>query len=611
MAFSFGSAGATTAQPLFGGTGTAATSGFGGFGTGLGTTASNTGGMLGFGQPATTQTTGFSFGLPTATTSGSTGFSFGAPTTTTAATGFGGFGASTASTGAFSFGTTTTTSSAPTFGANTGFGGLGSSTGTTNAASTGFGTAGSTGFGTTKPAFNFGTGTGTTFGTGTGTGTTFGTGTGTTFGTGTGTGTIFGTGTGTTFGTGTAFGTGTSIFGQPQQPQQQQENALANLAMAVSLPQIFGDERDAIIARWNQLQACWGSGKGYFNQSGGFVEFKPDNPFCRFKAVGYHVIPTGRNEDGLVALVLNKKENDVSSVQQQVVDTITRILARPTLSVCVEGIRPMPEDRTELIIYVIERPAQGPAKRVPAQELCNFFQQQAQWSQLTSQLAAERILPKMGWTPEQIKEYLNNPPAGIDPLLWRQAKLDNPDPDRLVPVPMVGFRELQRRLKHQQEETKLHQQRLDVMAGDLSELQTQHSQTLAKLDDYKRKHLELGHRLLKVIVKQEICRKLGYAIQAEEETLKVQLEQLQVELNHPTQFKGRLNELMSQIRMQSQAGLGWGEPAYQMDTHMQAEIKQILKQQQEGLQHLIDIIKTDSENLTRMEQLLAASRVGR
>ncbi|PVD34818.1 hypothetical protein C0Q70_06096 [Pomacea canaliculata] len=532
MAFSFGSAGATTAQPLFGGTGTAATSGFGGFGTGLGTTASNTGGMLGFGQPATTQTTGFSFGLPTATTSGSTGFSFGAPTTTTAATGFGGFGASTASTGAFSFGTTTTTSSAPTFGANTGFGGLGSSTGTTNA-------------------------------------------------------------------------------GQPQQPQQQQENALANLAMAVSLPQIFGDERDAIIARWNQLQACWGSGKGYFNQSGGFVEFKPDNPFCRFKAVGYHVIPTGRNEDGLVALVLNKKENDVSSVQQQVVDTITRILARPTLSVCVEGIRPMPEDRTELIIYVIERPAQGPAKRVPAQELCNFFQQQAQWSQLTSQLAAERILPKMGWTPEQIKEYLNNPPAGIDPLLWRQAKLDNPDPDRLVPVPMVGFRELQRRLKHQQEETKLHQQRLDVMAGDLSELQTQHSQTLAKLDDYKRKHLELGHRLLKVIVKQEICRKLGYAIQAEEETLKVQLEQLQVELNHPTQFKGRLNELMSQIRMQSQAGLGWGEPAYQMDTHMQAEIKQILKQQQEGLQHLIDIIKTDSENLTRMEQLLAASRVGR
>ena len=44
-------------------------------------------------------------------------------------------------------------------------------------------------------------------------------------------------------------------------------------------------------------------------------------------------------------------------------------------------------------------------------------------------------------------------------------------------------------------------------------------------------------RCLQVIVKQEICRKLGYAVQVEEEMLKVQLEHLQVELNHPTQFK--------------------------------------------------------------------------
>nr|KAG5707790.1 hypothetical protein BaRGS_015950 [Batillaria attramentaria] len=343
--------------------------------------------------------------------------------------------------------------------------------------------------------------------------------------------------------------------------------------MAVSLPQIFGDERDAIIARWNQVQACWGTGKGFFSQTG-VAEFKPDNPFCRFRAIGYHVIPSGRNEDGLVALVLKKKEAEVSAAQQQVVDTLTKVLAKPTLSVCVEGIRPMPEERTELVVYVLERPTQGPAKRVPARELCSFLQQQMQWSQLTAQLAAGSIVPKLGWSPEQIKEYLDNPPAGVDPLLWRQAKLDNPDPERLVPVPMVGFRELQRRLKHQEEETRLHQQRLDVIAGDLGKLQTQHSQTLAKLDDYKRKHLELSHRLLKVIVKQEICRKLGYAVQAEEEMLKVKLEQLQVVLNHPTQFKGRLNELMSQIRMQSQGGFGRDEPAYQMDVDMQTEIKQ-------------------------------------
>jgi hypothetical protein len=86
-----------------------------------------------------------------------------------------------------------------------------------------------------------------------------------------------------------------------------------------------------------------------------------------------------------------------------------------------------------------------------------------------------------------------------------------------------------------------------------------------------------SYLFVQVIVKQEICRKLGYAVQSEEEMLKVQLEQLQMELNHPTQFKGRLNELMSQIRMQSQVGFGRDEPMYQMDANMQMEIKQVCR----------------------------------
>ena len=75
--------------------------------------------------------------------------------------------------------------------------------------------------------------------------------------------------------------------------------------------------------------------------------------------------------------------------------------------------------RTELVIYVLERPPQGPAKRIPARELCAFLQQQMQWSQLTSLLSVESITPKMGWSPEQIKEYLDNPPAGENQsVLW-------------------------------------------------------------------------------------------------------------------------------------------------------------------------------------------------
>ena len=67
----------------------------------------------------------------------------------------------------------------------------------------------------------------------------------------------------------------------PLQPQQPASN-LENIAAAVTLPQLYGDERDAIIAKWNQLQAAWGTGKGVYNQRGS-VDFTPDNPYCRFK----------------------------------------------------------------------------------------------------------------------------------------------------------------------------------------------------------------------------------------------------------------------------------------------------------------------------------------
>ena len=52
---------------------------------------------------------------------------------------------------------------------------------------------------------------------------------------------------------------------------------------------------------------------------------------------------------------------------------------------------------------------------------------------------------------------------GIHPFIWEQAKLDNPDPESLIPVPVVGFNALQQRMKHQEQQTKAHQQRLDVI----------------------------------------------------------------------------------------------------------------------------------------------------
>ncbi|KAJ8297550.1 hypothetical protein KUTeg_024081 [Tegillarca granosa] len=389
-----------------------------------------------------------------------------------------------------------------------------------------------------------------------------------------------------------------SVFGNPaststgtqQQQQQQQQvvNPLERIGTAVTLPVIYGDERDAIIAKWNQLQAYWGTGKGYFSQNG-FVEFTPDNPYCRFKAIGYNKLPKMRNEDGLVALTIKMKEDNVTKNQQLAVDKLFEILGKkPEFSVCVEGIKTLPDDK----------PATGPARRIPASDAFNYFSQAHIKTQLQTQLMAESITPKTGFTSEQLKHYLDNPPSGIDPLLWQQAKLDNPDPENLIPVPMIGFKALNQRTKHQEQQTKAHQQRLDMIAHELTQLQHKHSNMLAKLEEYKRKHIELAHKLLQVITKQEICRKMGFAIQVEEEQLRVHLEKIQAELNHPTQFKNHLGATRNDFN-------------YQMDPSLQQEIRQLLNEQQEGLKHLISIVKEDSQDIKLMEQNLSDSSINR
>ncbi|XP_072228469.1 nucleoporin p54 isoform X5 [Leuresthes tenuis] len=517
-------------------------------------------------------------GFGTATTTAAapaTGFSFGSTNT-----GFGGLGAGSTTAGTFGgFGTTTTTAAAP--GSTFNFATPSNTTGSL------FGNTQNKGFG-----FSSGLGTGATAGT-----------------------SGFGTGLGTT-GLGGFGGFNiqptqqqqAGLFGQQAQQQgQAQSTQLYQQVTALSAPTLLGDERDSILAKWNQLQAYWGTGKGYHSNNNPPVEFNQENPFCRFKAVGYSCVPISKDEDGLVVLVLNKKEADVRAQQQHLVESLHKVLgSNQTLTVNVEGVKSLPNDQTEVIIYVVERSPNGTSKRIPASTLFGYLEQANVKAQL-AQIGVAMSVTRTELSPTQLKQLLQNAPAGVDPIIWEQAKVDNPDPEKLIPVPMVGFKELLRRLQIQEQMTKQHQTRVDIISSDISELQKNQATTVAKIAQYKRKLMDLSHRVLQVLIKQEIQRKSGYAIQVDEEHLRVQLDTIQTELNAPTQFKGRLNELMSQIRMQNHFGAVRSEERYNVDADLLREIKQHLKQQQDGLSHLISVIKDDLEDIKLVEHGLSDS----
>ena len=76
-----------------------------------------------------------------------------------------------------------------------------------------------------------------------------------------------------------------------------------------------------------------------------------------------------------------------------------------------------------------------------------------------------------------------------------------------------------------------------MIEGEIKSLKQIHAKSLSRIEEYKRKYLDLSHRVLRVIVRQEIHRKMGYGILAEEEQLRIKLEAFQQALNAPTQFK--------------------------------------------------------------------------
>lgn len=80
-------------------------------------------------------------------------------------------------------------------------------------------------------------------------------------------------------------GTQQGIFSgqqQPQHQQQQQLNSITQMANALVMPLVFGDNRDLTIKKFNQVQAYCGQGKGIVNHTQS-IDFSQDNPYCRFK----------------------------------------------------------------------------------------------------------------------------------------------------------------------------------------------------------------------------------------------------------------------------------------------------------------------------------------
>ncbi|XP_063546050.1 probable nucleoporin Nup54 isoform X2 [Cydia strobilella] len=555
------------------------------FGTLAASAASTGASMFGgstFGTTTTKPTTGFSsFGNTTATSIGGTG-----------SLAFGG-GASTFGSTAPTFGSTAPTfgSTAPTFGiAAPTFGSTGPAFGSTaptfgSTAAT-FGT-GVPAFGSSAPAFGTNTLTTNSFG-GTSTGSTFGS----TFGQKPATSGFGG------FGTGLA-----SAFGQQNQPQQQQQgpgSAHEALVAAVFNCSVFGDERDQVLAKWNLLQAQWGNGHAYYSRNAPRLQLNEQNPLCRFKAVGYSRLGTHEDKDGLVVMMFNKSVQEINTNKQVLQTSLSNLFGnKPNLVVTIDSVGAVTDNKSQVVIYVVDKNANN--AHISATELASFLNAGAARTALNG-AGCSNITAVTRPTPQALAQYLQTPPPGMDMRLWKQAQADNPDPDNYIPVPIIGFSEIKSRARIQGEEANLQAEWLKRTADTLAELRTRRAAAAARLAQLSAKLHALRHTLLQAIGRKEVMGRVGAALSPEEEAVRARLHELASTLSTPPLYNGRLNELLSAVRLQRSAIGSGSHERYQLDPGAQEDLKQFLTLQQRGMAHLLDTAWKDLDALNTITE---------
>lgn len=84
---------------------------------------------------------------------------------------------------------------------------------------------------------------------------------------------------------------------------------------------------------------------------------------------------------------------------------------KPNLIVNIESIKGLTDNSCEVTISVAEKGVTGATHKIPATELAAFLNQPMQKQQL-SNAGVYLISAFARLTPEQLKDYLNNPPSG-------------------------------------------------------------------------------------------------------------------------------------------------------------------------------------------------------
>ncbi|XP_055334721.1 nuclear pore complex protein Nup54-like [Paramacrobiotus metropolitanus] len=353
---------------------------------------------------------------------------------------------------------------------------------------------------------------------------------------------------------GTFFGaqpTQPNVFGAqpaPGGPMSEAEYA-ARLATCIQSPFIFGDDRDPIIAKYNSVLATIGCGKAFHSQ-GQTLEIAPDNAFCKWKCVVYMPKRDPGSNEGVIRMIFNKTDTEVYEVRRELAELLHKLLGDlPNVQVEIDGVAPLPDNKCELLFHVLERQNDGNIRRTPASELFSFLMQPAQRAHLQSMLV-EDVQAKVAHTKEMEKQYLEKVPPGLSSYMWYQAQKDNPDPENLFPVPIVGFNEMYDQLKKEHALAALCKEKSTLIENDLRQLESKAETNKQLSSSYRDKLDKFVLRQLRIASNQPTIARIGQPLSKFETDLFDQVSQMKASMEAPERnLKNRAQELATNIQL--------------------------------------------------------------
>ncbi|KAF1800522.1 nucleoporin complex subunit 54-domain-containing protein [Mucor lusitanicus] len=204
--------------------------------------------------------------------------------------------------------------------------------------------------------------------------------------------------------------------------------------------------------------------------------------------------------------------------------------------------------------------------------------------------------------------HLYQKPADHDQATWDAAQAANPDRTTRVPALAIGFDDVQKRMDEQHKLSEAHSAKLAEIEAMIKEIQNKSQlETAVKLDEYKRKHMQAAQRVIKFLKYAQVLRNKGLSITPDEEVMRARLENIQDQLQRSEQFHGKLSQLWAQLQFIKESGRKYGkiDGVDEWDSVSEENMRgitKILDEQNNGVQHIIEVIETDTAEVDNLRK---------